>query len=70
MMARGMRLQEAWVQSLDWDDPLEEGMATYSSILACRIPMNREAGGLQSMGSQKVRCNETEHSTEKMEREK
>ena len=34
---------EIWVQSLDWEDPLEEGMATHSSILACRIPMDRGA---------------------------
>ena len=33
--------QETWVQSLGWEDPLEEGMATHSSILAWRIPMNR-----------------------------
>ena len=32
-----------WVQALGWDDPLEEGMPTYSSILAWRIPMDREA---------------------------
>ena len=32
---------ETWVQSLDWEDPLEEGMATHSSILAWRIPMDR-----------------------------
>ena len=37
-----------------WDDPLEDGMATHSSILAWKIPMDREAGGLQSMGSQRV----------------
>ena len=36
-------IQETCVQSLGWEDPLEEGMATHSSILACRIPMNREA---------------------------
>ena len=35
--------QEAWVQSLGWEDPLEEGMATHSSILAWRIPMDRGA---------------------------
>ena len=35
--------QETWVQSLDWEDPLEEGMATHSCILAWRIPMNRRA---------------------------
>ena len=36
-------MQETWVQSLDWEDPLEEGMATHSSILAWRITMDREA---------------------------
>ena len=35
--------QETWVQSLHWEDPLEEGMATHSSILAWRIPMDRGA---------------------------
>ena len=34
---------ETWVQSLDWEDPLEEGMATHSSILHWRIPIDREA---------------------------
>ena len=39
-----------------WEDPLEEGITTHSSILALRIPMDREEpGGLQSMGSQRVR---------------
>ena len=36
-------MQETCVQSLDWENPLEEGMATHSSILAWRIPMDREA---------------------------
>ena len=36
-------MRETWVQSLGWEDPLEEGMATYSSILAWRIPMDRGA---------------------------
>ena len=40
------------VQSLGKEDPLEEGMATHSSILACRIQYTEEPGGLQSMGSQ------------------
>ena len=40
------------VQSLDWDGPLEQGMATHSSILAWRIPWAEEHGGLQSMGLQ------------------
>ena len=34
-------MQETWVRSLGWEDPLEEGMATHPSILACRIPMDR-----------------------------
>ena len=44
-----------WVKSLDWEDPLEKGMATHSSILAWEIPWTEEPDGLQSMGSQKVR---------------
>ena len=36
-------MRESWVRSLDWEDPLEEGMATHSSILAWRIPMDRGA---------------------------
>ena len=47
-------MQEMWVQCLGWKDPLEEGMATYSRILAGRIPWTEESGGLQSMGSQRV----------------
>ena len=45
-------MQETEVRSLDWEDPLEEGMATYSSILAWRISWTEEPGRLQSMGSQ------------------
>ena len=45
-------MQETQVPSLDREDPREKGMATHSSILAWRIPMDREPGGLQSMGSQ------------------
>ena len=48
-------MQETWVRSLSWEDPLEEGMATHSSILAWRIPWTEEPGGLQSMGLQRVR---------------
>ena len=47
-------MREAWVRSLDWEDPLEKEMATHSSILAWRIPWTEEPGGLQSMGSQRV----------------
>ena len=45
-------MQETWVRSLDWEDPLEKRMATYSDILAWRIPCTEEPGGLQSMGLQ------------------
>ena len=44
-----------WVQSLDWEDPLEKGMATHSSILAWRIPWTEEPDWLQYMESQRVR---------------
>ena len=44
-----------WVQSLGQEDPLEEGMANLSSILAWRLPRTEEPGGLQSTGSQRVR---------------
>ena len=46
--------RETWVQSLSWEDPLEKGTATHSSILAWRIPWTEEPGGLQSMGLQRV----------------
>ena len=47
--------QETRVQYLDWEDPLEEGMATHSSILAWEIPWTEEPGRLQSIGLQRVR---------------
>ena len=59
-------MQEIRVRSLDQEDSLEKGMATHSSILAWRIPWAEEAGGLQSMGSQRVtqdratKCTHTE----------
>ena len=46
---------ETWVQSLGWEDLLEKGIATHSSILVWRISWTEEAGGLQYMGSQRVR---------------
>ena len=49
--------QEMQVQSLDWEDPLEKELATHSSILPWKIPWTEEPGGLQSMGSQRVRHN-------------
>ena len=45
-------MQEARGQSLDWEDPLEKGTATHSSILAGRIPWTEETGGLRSTGLQ------------------
>ena len=47
-------MQEVWVRSLGWKDPLEEGMAAHSSILAWRIPQTEEPGGLQPVGSYRV----------------
>ena len=47
-------MQETSVQSLGWEDPLKEGMATHCSIFAWRIPQTEEPGGLQSMGSRRV----------------
>ena len=55
---------KTWVQSLGWEDPLEEGLATHSSILAWRIPWTEGPGGLQSVQSQNVRHDwVTKHST-------
>ena len=50
MVKNPTAMQETQVQSLGWEDPLEKGMATYSSILAWGIPWTGESGGLQSMG--------------------
>ena len=47
-------MQEAWVESLGWEYPLEEEMATHSSILAGKISWTEEPGGLQSIGLQKI----------------
>ena len=47
-------IQEMWVRSLGQEDPLEEGMATQSSVLTWRIPWTEEPSRLQSMGSQRV----------------
>ena len=57
-------LWETWVQSLGLEDSLEEGMATHSSIPVWRIPMDRMPGGIESLGSQRVRHDwVTKHST-------
>ena len=47
-------MQETWVRSLGWEDPLEKDMATHSSILAWRIPWTEEPGGLQSLGCEEL----------------
>ena len=47
-------MQDTWVRSVGWEDPLEEEMATHSSTLARKIPWTEESGGLQSMESQRV----------------
>ena len=48
-------MQETWVHSLSQEDPLEKGMVNHSSVLAWRIPWTGKPGGLQSIGSQRVR---------------
>ena len=57
MIKNLLAMQKTWVQSLDWEDPLKKGMGTHSSVLAWRILMAEEPGGLQSMGLQRVRHN-------------
>ena len=47
-------MQQTWVRSLGWEDPLEKEMATHSSTLAWKIPWMEELGRLQPMGSQRV----------------
>ena len=56
-MVKNLPMEETWVASLGQEDPLEEEMATHSSILAWRIPWTEEPGRLQSMRSQRVRHN-------------
>ena len=55
MVNNSPAMQESWVWSISWEDPLEKEMATHSSIVAWRIPRTEELGRLESMGSQKVR---------------
>ena len=55
MVKNPLAMQEIWLPSLVWDDPLEEDMATHSSTLAWEIPWTEETGKLQSIGSQRVR---------------
>ena len=55
MVKNLLAMWETWVRSLGWEDPLEKGKGTHSSILAWRIPWTEGPGGLQSMGSQRIR---------------
>ena len=55
MVKKQPAIWETWVRSLGWEDLLEDGMATHSSILAWRIPMEEELGRLLSIGLQRVR---------------
>ena len=54
MVKNLLAMQKTWVRSLGWEDPLEKGMATHSSILAWKVPWTKEPGGVQSMGLQRV----------------
>ena len=54
MVKKPRAVQETWVPSLGWKDPLEKEMATHFSILAWEIPWTEELGGLPSMGSQSL----------------
>ena len=56
MVKKLQAMQENQVQPLGWEDPLEKGMSTHSSILAWRIAWTEEPGRLQSMGSQRAGC--------------
>ena len=57
MVKKLPEMQDTWVRYLGWEDTLEKGMATLSSILAWRIPWTQESSGLQSMGLQRVKHN-------------
>ena len=54
MVQNPLAMQETWVQSVGWEDPLEKEMAIHSSILTWKIPWRKELAGLQSMGLQRL----------------
>ena len=54
MVKNLLAVQETWIPPLGWEDPLEEQMATHSSILAWRIPRTEKPGGLQSRMLQRI----------------
>ena len=60
-------MQETSIRSLGWEDPLEEGMATHSRILAWRIPWTGEPGGLQALGLRSWNNCVTKHSTQNVQ---
>ena len=57
MVKNSPAMWEIWVQSLGWEDPLEEGMATIPVFLPGESLLTKEPGGLQSMGLQRIRHN-------------
>ena len=61
MVKRLPAMQETWVQSLGWEDPLEKEMATHSSTHAWKIPQMEKPGGLQSMGRKELDTTERLH---------
>ena len=61
-------MQKTWFRFLGWKDPLKEDTATHSGILARRIPWTEEAGGLQSMGSQRARQTEQLRTAQELEK--
>ena len=58
MVKNSPAVQEAWVQSPGWEDTLEEGLATHSSILAWRIPWTEEPGGLHAVSKTRTRLSD------------
>ena len=66
MVKNPLAMQETWVRSLGWEDPLEKGMATHSSILAWRTPWTEEPGKLQSMPGYSPRGHKELDTTEQL----
>ena len=56
-MVKSLSAMQTEIRSLGWEDPLEKGIVTHSSILAWRIPWTEEPGGLESMGHKKSDMN-------------
>ena len=58
MKSISLPMQETWVGYLRWEDSLEKGMATHSTVVSWKMPWTEKSGGLQSMGSQRVNTTE------------